>query len=54
MKFKDCSRCGGDCFAEDSFEGRELVCLQCGRRVPEVLSNRSGVNWVPGAGGAGN
>ncbi len=56
MKFKGCPRCGGDCYPEDNYEGRDLVCLQCGRRAPEApeLSNRSGVSWVPSAGGAGS
>jgi hypothetical protein len=33
MTFKACPRCQGDLYQEEAFGERELVCLQCGRRV---------------------
>jgi hypothetical protein len=35
MIFKGCTRCHGDVYAEEELGGRDLVCLQCGHRVPE-------------------
>ena len=35
MIFKGCLRCRGDVYTEDDLGGHELVCLQCGHRVPE-------------------
>jgi DNA-directed RNA polymerase subunit RPC12/RpoP len=36
MVLKGCVRCHGDVYVdEDLISGRELVCLQCGDRMPE-------------------
>lgn len=32
MLYKECPRCDGDVYLEESIDGREVVCLQCGLR----------------------
>ena len=34
MMFKACARCRGDLYREDDLGHVELVCLQCGCRLP--------------------
>ena len=36
MVFKGCARCNGDLYIEEEVGSRDLVCLQCGSRVPLV------------------
>ena len=36
MVFKGCARCSGDLYIEEEVGSRDLVCLQCGSRVPLV------------------
>jgi hypothetical protein len=35
MVFQGCNRCVGDLYVEDDLGGPELVCLQCGNRIPQ-------------------
>jgi len=35
MVFRGCNRCVGDLYVEDDLGGSELVCLQCGNRMPQ-------------------
>jgi DNA-directed RNA polymerase subunit RPC12/RpoP len=34
MMFKACTRCRGDLYREEDLRHAELVCLQCGFRLP--------------------
>ena len=38
MIFRGCNRCVGDLYVEEDLGGSELVCLQCGNRVPQGAS----------------
>jgi hypothetical protein len=35
MEFKGCTRCNGDLYREVDIGQTDLVCLQCGFRLPE-------------------
>ena len=34
MQFKGCTRCQGDLYGEEDVSQTDLVCLQCGFRLP--------------------
>jgi len=38
MMFKACKRCRGDLYREEDLGQAELVCLQCGCRLPVAVS----------------
>ena len=41
MVFKGCARCNGDLYIEEEVGSRDLVCLQCGSRVPLVSTDNA-------------
>ena len=41
MVFKGCARCSGDLYIEEEVGSRDLVCLQCGSRVPLVTTDNA-------------
>ena len=40
MVFRACNRCVGDMYVEDDLGGTDLVCLQCGNRIPQDAQPR--------------
>ena len=45
MQFKGCTRCQGDLYREEDVGQTDLVCLQCGFRLPVESVSAMGVRF---------